>query len=103
MWFFHAGCPLEIVLITPEGLLERRFLGHPAYHAECSFQVLLPAGTIFAARIYDDSSYFDSDFALVSCTVAPGFEFADFELLSRAALLADFPEFSEEIRQFTKA
>ena len=39
----------------------------------------------------------EKDYALVSCTVAPGFEFADFELADRKVLLDRFPQHSDLI------
>lgn len=44
----------------------------------------------------------DSAFSFVGCTVAPGFDFADFELGSRAALLAEFPEAEELVVKLTE-
>ena len=41
-------------------------------------------------------------FSFVGCTVAPGFDFADFELGSRASLLKDFPNASEIITKLTE-
>ena len=43
----------------------------------------------------------DRAWALVSCVVTPGFEFTDFELGDRAALLAAHPEHAEIVRELT--
>ena len=51
-------------------------------------QAVVPAGVLQAARPVATSG---SDFTLVGCTVAPGFDFADFEMPSRGELLAAFP------------
>jgi predicted cupin superfamily sugar epimerase len=48
-------------------------------------QMTVPANTWFAAKAHEESS-----FSLVSCTVAPGFDFADFELGRRQQLLDQF-------------
>jgi len=53
------------------------------------------AGHLFGATV-------DGDFALVGCTVAPGFDYADFELPSRASLLKDFPEHRNLILRLTR-
>jgi predicted cupin superfamily sugar epimerase len=42
------------------------------------------------------------DFALLGCTVAPGFDFADYERGERAALIGLFPAFSERITLLTR-
>ncbi|MBL8253402.1 MAG: cupin domain-containing protein, partial [Candidatus Competibacter sp.] len=40
-------------------------------------------------------------FSLVGCTVAPGFDFADFELANRSALVRQYPHHIGIIEQFT--
>jgi len=42
-------------------------------------------------------------YALVGCTVAPGFDFADFEMGSRDVLQKQFPEQTEIIKRLTKS
>jgi predicted cupin superfamily sugar epimerase len=49
------------------------------------FQATIPANTWFAAKPLDEGS-----FCLVSCVVAPGFEFSDFEMGKRQELLAKY-------------
>ena len=43
----------------------------------------------------------DTEFAFVGCTVAPGFEFSDFELASREKMLEKFPQHAAEIEPLT--
>lgn len=50
-------------------------------------QFRVPAGTIFGSEVADPAS-----FGLVSCAVAPGFDYHDFELLTQADLLAKYPD-----------
>ena len=40
-------------------------------------------------------------YALVGCTVAPGFDFADFEMASRGELLGRFPHAADDITRLT--
>jgi predicted cupin superfamily sugar epimerase len=42
-------------------------------------------------------------YALCGCTVAPGFDFADFELPSRAELVERMPTLREWVERLTKA
>jgi predicted cupin superfamily sugar epimerase len=42
-------------------------------------------------------------FALCGCTVAPGFDFRDFEMPSRAELIGAMPAHAEVIRSLTRA
>ena len=60
-------------------------------------QVFVPRGTWQGSRLRPGGK-----FALLGTTVAPGFEFADFELANREALTASYPSFSEMIRELTR-
>ncbi len=59
-------------------------------------QFCVPGGTIFGSSVDVLGSY-----ALVSCVVAPGFDFADFELFDRETLLKEFPEQQSIIERLT--
>ena len=61
-----------------------------------SFQATVPAGCWFGATVADPGEY-----ALVGCTVAPGFEFDDFEIASRKDLIQSFPDHVELINNLT--
>jgi uncharacterized protein len=84
LWFFHEGYTLEILVLTPEGL-QNILLGKNADQGE-SLQAVIPAGHWFAARIKNENG-----FGLVSCTVAPGFDFRDFELAKKEEMKKLFP------------
>ena len=95
LWFFHQGEPLEIVFIK-EGVLNSIVLGTSFENGEVP-QATVPANIWFASSVKQRKGY-----SLVSCTVAPGFDFADFELASRENLLQEFPHLKEIIHEFTK-
>lgn len=61
-------------------------------------QLIIKAGTWFAAEVKNKRLY-----SLIGCTVAPGFDFADFRLAKRSKLLKKFPQHQEIIYKFTKA
>lgn len=61
-------------------------------------QAVVRGGTWFGSFVARGGPH---GFALVGCTVAPGFDFADFELADRAALLAEFPDAADIIRGLT--
>jgi predicted cupin superfamily sugar epimerase len=86
LWHFYAGSPIEIHSIDERGVLSTRKLGHALEHPGTVFQAVVPAGHWFAARCCDPSTY-----ALVGCTVAPGFEFSEFEIADTDKLAAQFP------------
>jgi predicted cupin superfamily sugar epimerase len=96
IWHFYAGGPLTLTLIHPDGRLEESRLG-PDPDRDERFQALVPAGCWYGAAVDDSGGY-----ALVGGTVAPGFDFADFELADRARLIADFPRHREAILRLTR-
>ncbi|HBF33671.1 TPA: hypothetical protein DDW35_03835 [Candidatus Sumerlaeota bacterium] len=95
IWFWHAGGALTIFMIAPDGALTEQRLGANPENNEL-FQVVVPAGAWFAAR--PDA---DTEFVLVSCTVAPGFDFTDFEMVTRTKLTAQFPQHGNVIAALT--
>ena len=62
-----------------------------------TFQHVVKANTWFAARLAVGSA-----FALVGCTVAPGFDFSDFQLADRGELSRQYPSHSEVIATLTR-
>jgi predicted cupin superfamily sugar epimerase len=75
-WTFVEGAPLDLVVLEPDAdAVRRTVLGHG--HGEVATTVV-PAGAWQAAR----TSPASPGHALVVCTVAPGFEFADFRMLA---------------------
>jgi len=95
LWFFHQGQPLEIVFIK-DRILHTIILGNDFENGEV-VQAIIPANTWFASGVKNLKGY-----SFVSCTVAPGFDFADFELAKRENLIKEFPDFKETIEKFTK-
>ena len=95
LWHFHSGDTLEIFVLTPEGLVTKR-LGADVASGD-QLQVTVPANHWFGAKVADGGRY-----ALASCTVAPGFDFADFELGNREKLCREFPYHSEIITMLTR-
>jgi uncharacterized protein len=94
IWHFYAGGALDLFLIRPDGQLEQRRLGTRLDAGE-NFQTVVPAGYWFAATPAPGS-----DYALCGCTMAPGFDFEDFELAERAALQAEFPQHHAFLQDF---
>jgi predicted cupin superfamily sugar epimerase len=89
VWSHHEGGVLHLHLLEPEGprVLE---LG-PA-----TPQQVIGHGTWFAAEPAPGTEY-----VLVGCHVAPGFEFEDLEMATRAALLAQHPAHHDLVVRFT--
>ncbi len=95
IWHFYAGGPLEVFVINPDTTLTVIQLGNDPAKGEV-FQATVPAGCWFGSAPAEGVN-----FALVGCTVAPGFNFADFEMGSRVALLAEFPQHHSLIERLT--
>lgn len=96
-WFHHAGCDMMILYFDTDDRLQTSTIGPDSGH----MQFTVPANTWFAARPVAPQAH-----SFVSCVVGPGFEFADFELASRAAMHARFgsvPEHVAVIDAFTPA
>lgn len=94
LWFHHAGSSLTLYVLSRAGLSTHK-LGQHIDKGE-SLQVIIPANCWFGALVNEPESY-----VLSSCTVSPGFDFADFELGGRADLLYEFPEYADIIQQLT--
>lgn len=95
MWHFYDGDTLSIYEIEPNGNLIVHRLGRQLEKAEV-FQCVITAGNWFASRCERAGG-----FSLVGCTVAPGFDFEDFELAKRAALTARYPMHGTLISELT--
>ncbi|MCB9170104.1 MAG: cupin domain-containing protein [Flavobacteriales bacterium] len=96
LWHFHQGDGLIVHMIAPDGTCFRLALGNDLANGQVP-QGVVPAGHWFASEVAVEDG-----FALVSCTVAPGFDFADFELARRDALASAFPQHQELIRRMTR-
>lgn len=95
LWFFHAGTTLTIHMLTQEGKHQELKLG-PNMAAGEQYQAVVQAGCWFGAEVAGNGSY-----SLVSCTVAPGFDFEDFEMGYRCALQKQFPTHASVIERLT--
>lgn len=95
VWHFYEGAPLNVHVITPEGKYTKYKVG--SLNQGLKPQLVVPKGCWFASNIDEEDSY-----TLVGCTVAPGFDFADFELAKKDELSNLFPEHTDIINQLTR-
>jgi len=96
IWHFHAGTALMIYIIDENGELSVLKLGSN-YEKEEQFQITIPKESWFAAKVINKNS-----FSLVGCTVAPGFDFTDFELGKKDELLQKYSQHKELLDLFCK-
>lgn len=96
VWHFYDGDSAVVVyMLNHHGQLEKHLLGHPGRTPGAMFQLAIHANTWFAAELTDKSS-----FALLGCTVTPGFTFDDFELAKTDELTKLYPKYRDIIKQF---
>lgn len=95
LWHYHAGSSLSIYVID-KYKVSVHVLGADPDKGE-SLHVVIPANCWFGAKVNEADSY-----VLSGCTVAPGFDFADFELAKRSDLLSTYPQQESIIHLLTR-
>jgi predicted cupin superfamily sugar epimerase len=93
LWHFYDGSTLIIYTIDEKGELKKIKMGKDSNEGEY-FQIQIKQSIWFGAELHDRSS-----FALIGCTVAPGFEFEDFELGKRDKLINLYPQHKNIIKK----
>jgi len=96
IFHFYAGDRVEMLQLFNDGTGKVVGLGSDL-EAGLRPQVVVPRETWQGARLVDGGR-----FALLGATVAPGFEFSDFELGIRKDLLRLYPGYERLIRLLTK-
>jgi uncharacterized protein len=94
IWFYHEGSPLTVHILSYKGY-EKLLVG-PLEDQGHRPQQRVPPSVVFGSTVEQPDSY-----SLVSCMVAPGFDFRDFRLYSAEELLAKWPEEKEIIGRLT--
>ncbi len=96
LWHFYAGDGLQIYVIHPDGRGEILKLGNDLSNG-FSFQHVVKAGCWFASKPITENG-----FSFTGCTVAPGFDFADFELAEKKQLQKEYPQHNKWIETFCR-
>jgi predicted cupin superfamily sugar epimerase len=94
LWYYHAGSPLIVHTLDEMGH-HKNLIGNNIQNGELPY-FCVPKKTIFGSTVLEENS-----FSLVSCAVAPGFDFEDFELFTEKELLEIFPQHQDIIHQLT--
>jgi hypothetical protein len=92
---FYAGGPCEMLQLHPDGSGETILFGNDVLAGQRP-QIVVPRNAWQGLRLLPGA-----DFALMGCTVAPGFEYEDYAHGDRAELTARYPEFREQIIRLT--
>jgi len=96
IWNFHKGSPLTVHVIDNSGNYTQHLVGLDLKNGQTP-QFVVPAGCWFASSVNEKNHY-----SFVGCTVAPGFDFNDFELADRGELIQEYPKLSEVITRLTR-
>jgi len=96
IWHFYLGSPIKLYVISESGTLSEVIIGSDLSSGQVP-QFVVPKHFWFAAKVVEPNN-----FALVGCTVSPGFDFKDFTLASRENLVELFPQHSNIIEEFTR-
>lgn len=94
-WHFYSGSPATIHIIHPDSLYEALYLGPEVLNGQ-AYQHTVPGGSWFGVSLKKSESYL-----LAGCTVAPGFDFDDFEMGDPYKLKQAFPEHADIIEQLS--
>ena len=94
VWHHYEGEPLRIHVFGEQGY--HSLLLGPFDHPGASPQHVVRAGDWFGAEVVTEGGY-----VLVGCTVAPGFEFAHFELAETSQMLQRWPEHAEIVKRLS--
>lgn len=96
MFHFYLGDPVEMLQLFPDGRSAVLVLGQDLQAGQ-QVQVLVPAGVWQGTRLIGDG-----EFALLGCTVVPGFDYVDYHNAGYEELAAKWPEQQERIRALTR-
>lgn len=97
LWFFHAGDPLTVHFFPQDGELSSFTLGLSPGMGQV-LQGVAPKESWFGACCENPE---EESYALVSCVVAPGFDFRDFAFADREMLQKKYPRHAELIMRLT--
>jgi uncharacterized protein len=99
IWHFYGGDPLEMLLLYPDGHGEVVIIGPDVFNGQQP-QFIVPRD------VWQGSAPTGSgpdSFAFFANTLAPGFEFEDFEMGYRDELQKRYPQFADHINRLTRA
>jgi predicted cupin superfamily sugar epimerase len=96
IFHFYLGDPVEMLQLTSPGIGRVLRIGNNLAAGERP-QVVVPRNIWQGTRLIPGGRW-----ALLGCTVSPGFDYEDYDSGGRAALCAAWPAFTDLIRQLTR-
>ena len=98
-WHFYGGSPLRMVLLHPDGRVQRITLGSDVLAGQLA-QLTVPRGVWQGAAPQDPAA---GAYSFAGTQLSPGFEYSDFEIGYRDELAHDYPQAAADIRRLTRA
>lgn len=95
VFHFYTGDAVEMLQLLPDGSGQTIVIGNDLAAGQCP-QVLVEHGVWQGSRLVPGGSW-----ALLGCTVSPGFDYEDYESGSREKLIAHWPDFANQISALT--
>ena len=95
IFHFYLGDPIKMIQIGEQGQLKEIVLGHHLEEGH-QLQAVVPPRTWQGTKLLGQGEW-----ALMGCTVAPGFEFSDFIMEGARSLVERFPQHEKIIREYT--
>lgn len=96
IFHFYTGDPVEMTWLLPDGKGKTMILGNDIQNGQIP-QLVVPSGVWQGARLVPGGEY-----ALLGTTMAPGFDYSDYESGNRDLLIERYPEYKELISVLTK-
>ena len=96
IFHFYAGSPVEMLQLFPDGRGKKVIIGNDIKQGE-NPQVYVPPGVWQGARLLPGG-----EFALMGTTMAPGFDYSDYQTGEREELIRRYPQFEELITLLTR-
>jgi len=97
IFHFYLGDPVRMLQLDADGGGRTVFLGPDVLNGQ-QLQLTVPRGIWQGSCLEPGGA-----FALLGCTVAPGFDYADYESGERSALVRQYPAFADLIERLTTA
>jgi uncharacterized protein len=96
VFHLYLGGPMRMLQLFPDGTGREVILGTDVLGGQRP-QIVVPPGVWQGSRLEPGA-----DFVLLGATMAPGFDYDDYEQGGRAALIAQYPDHADAIRELTR-
>lgn len=99
IYHFYLGDPVEMLWLLPDGKSQTHILGQDVKSGE-KLQLVVPKGIWQGSHLKSGLSR--QGFALLGCTMAPGFDYADYEEGKQSELAEKYATHANLIAQLTR-